>query len=105
MAYECSHIGISALYACDLAGVCYLDKNRIFMMQRISENEEEVSFNGFRIKALEALPRPDQAIILAVESIPEQDYRGVRQMLVGPIPFFALILGILRLVRARKSSL
>ena len=81
-----------------------MNKNRIFLSQPSSGNEIVVSFNGFRVKSLESLPRPDQAIILAVESTPEQDYRGVTHMLLAFIPFFALVLGIVRLVRARKRQ-
>jgi hypothetical protein len=104
LAYECARIGQPAMVACDSTGVCYLDRNPRFLEPHTSENESAISFNGFRFTSLELLPHPDQAMLIAIASTPEQDYSGVRQMLVASIPVFALLLGLLRVVRARKKA-
>jgi hypothetical protein len=102
--YDCTHHGEFEIYACDLEGECYVNKNPESLYQRVQGDEDILLFNGFRFKSLESLPHPDQAIETIVKSIPEHDYSGLKYKLLGLGLVIALFFGSLRVVRARRSN-
>jgi hypothetical protein len=90
--------GVSELYACELEGECYIHQNHQFIVDHAQANDN-VIFNGFMVKSLESLPRPEAALETAVQSFPEHDYSGLRNLLLCLVPFIVLFYGLYRLAR------
>ena len=96
LAFSCDSPGVSALYACDLDGECY-----------VHQRPQYVDWGGrrFTFKSLESLSRPDAALEAAVQSYPEHNYRGIISVLLCIIQIFAVIGGVYWLVRARTVGI
>jgi len=82
---------------------CYVNKKHVFLTLGGKENEDIVSFNGFQFKSIESLPRPDEALETALQSVPEHDYTGLWPIPFAVIYIIALLYGLFRLVRSRRS--
>jgi hypothetical protein len=96
LAYSCDSPGVSALYACDLDGECYVHQRSRYVYPMGVE---------FTLKSLESLSRPDAALEAAVQSFPEHNYRGIINMLLCTTLIIALFGGFYWLVRARTVEI
>ena len=96
LAYDCDSKGVSAVYACDLDGECYVQQPSRYVYPMDL---------GFTFKSLESLSRPDAALEAAVQSYPEHNYRGIISVLLCIIQIFAVIGGVYWLVRARTVEI
>jgi hypothetical protein len=96
LAYSCDSPRVSALYACDLDGECYVHQRSHYAYPLSVE---------FTFISLESLSRPDADLEAAVQSYPEHNYRGIINMLLCPTLIFALIGGFYWLVRAKTVEI
>jgi hypothetical protein len=92
LSYSCEQQGVSVLYACDLEGECYVHQHPHYVYP---------SGVGVMFKSLESLSRPDAALVAAVQSFPEHNYRGIINVLLCIIQIISLIGGVYWLVRTR----
>jgi hypothetical protein len=96
LAYSCDFPGVSAMYACDLDGECYVSKLSHYVYPMASE---------FTFRSLESLSRPDAVLEAAVQSFSEHNYRGIINVLLCPTLIIALIGGFTSLVRAKTYDI
>ncbi len=99
--YDCSKQVVSALYACDLGGECYVSQNSNYVYP-FTESGKDV---GFTFRSLESLPRPDAALEAALLSFPVHNYSGVKTVLLCSLGLIAVIGGVYTLVRARPLGM
>ena len=104
---ECSpdESAISAIYACDLEGECYVHTDRQYYSRPIQDKGVVTGFYsiyGFAFETLDALSRPDAALEAAVQSSPEHDYTSLRYTLLCVVTIIALLGGIIGLVRVLR---
>jgi len=96
MAYSCDSPSVSALYACDLDGECYVRQPSHYVYPEGVE---------FTFNSLESLSRPDAALEAAVQSFPEHNYRSIINVVLCPTLIIALIGGFYSLVRAKTYAI
>jgi hypothetical protein len=104
---ECSpdESAISAIYACDLEGECYVHTDRQYYTQPIQDKGVVTGFYsiyGFAFETIDSLSRPDAAMEAAVQSSPEHDYTGLTYTLLCLVTVIALLGGFVGLVRVLR---
>ena len=104
---ECSpdESAISAIYACDLEGQCYLHSDRQYYSRPIQDKGVVTGFYGiygFAFETLDALSRPDAAMETAVQSSLEHDYTSLKYTLLCVVTLIALLGGFVGLVRVLR---
>ena len=93
---------ISAIYACDLEGECYVHTDRQWYYHLARDKGVATGYYGvygFAFETLAALPRPDAAVEAAVQSSPEHDYTSLRYALLCLVSVIALVGGFIGLSR------
>jgi hypothetical protein len=96
LSYNCDQPGVPVLYACDLDGECYIHQHSQYL---------DWGGRGFIFMSLESLSRPDEALEAAVQSFPEHNYSGLRNVLLCFIQIIFLIGGFYWLGRARTVEI
>jgi len=104
---ECSpdESAISAIYACDPEGECYVHTDRQYDSEPVRDKGVVTGYYGlygFAFGTLDSLTRPDAAMEAAVQSSLEHDYTGLKYTLLCLVTVIALLGGFIGLVRVLR---
>jgi hypothetical protein len=101
LAHDCSQ-GVSELYACGPEGECYVRQS---VYHHYPNQGSAVPYERFTFTSLESLSRPDTALEAAVQSFPEHNYSGMKDVLLCFVQIMLLLGGLYWLIRARTGEI